>query len=96
MKPQQILVLDFKSSSCLLENCSNIGWLMQAFGPQVQVDIQTTLTAAGVRRISLATSLYRAAMTAFLEAANEVRDTGQFGFLDGCLTTAELNSLMRT
>jgi len=56
----------------------------------------TELTAAGVRRISLATSLYRAAMTAFLEAANEVRDKGQFGFLDGCLTTAELNSLMRT
>jgi len=37
-------------------------------------------------------------MTAFLEAASEVevRDKGQFGFLDGCLTTAELNSLMRT
>src|SRR5229473_8414847 len=37
------------------------------------------LAAAGVRRISLATSLYRAAMTGFLEAACEVKDTGQFG-----------------
>jgi len=52
------------------------------------------LAAAGVRRISLATSLYRAAMTGFLAAALEVRDTGQFGFLDGGVTTPELNGLM--
>ena len=38
------------------------------------------LAAAGVRRISLATSLYRAAMTGLLDAAREVKDTGQFGF----------------
>jgi 2-methylisocitrate lyase-like PEP mutase family enzyme len=54
------------------------------------------LTAAGVRRISLATSLYRAAMTGFLEAAREVKDRGQFSFLDQCVTTPELNNLMRT
>ena len=53
------------------------------------------LTAAGVRRISLATSLYRAAMTGLLDAACEVKDTGQFGFLDRCVTTPELNELMR-
>ena len=52
------------------------------------------LTAAGVKRISLATSLYRAAMTGFLDAAREVVDTGQFGFLDECVTTAELSKLM--
>ena len=52
------------------------------------------LGAAGVRRISLATSLYRAAMTGFLDAAREVKDTGQFGFLDRCVTTPELNKLM--
>ena len=52
------------------------------------------LAAAGVRRISLATSLYRAAMTGFLDAANEVIDRGQFGFLDRCVTTPELNKLM--
>src|SRR5579864_9371130 len=50
------------------------------------------LAAAGVRRISLATSLYRAAMTSLLDAACEVRDKGQFGFLDRCVTTAELNN----
>jgi 2-methylisocitrate lyase-like PEP mutase family enzyme len=53
------------------------------------------LAAAGVKRISLATSLYRAAMSRLLEAACEVKDTGQFGFLDRCLTTPELNKLMR-
>jgi 2-methylisocitrate lyase-like PEP mutase family enzyme len=53
------------------------------------------LAAAGVRRISLATSLYRAAMTGFLDAACQVRDAGQFGFLDRCVTTPELNKLMR-
>src|SRR6516162_2406582 len=53
------------------------------------------LAAAGVRRISLATSLYRAAMTGFLDAANEVIDNGKFGFLDRCVTTLELNTLMR-
>jgi 2-methylisocitrate lyase-like PEP mutase family enzyme len=53
------------------------------------------LTAAGARRISLATSLYRAAMTGLLVAAREVKDAGQFGFLEGCVTTPELNKLMR-
>jgi 2-methylisocitrate lyase-like PEP mutase family enzyme len=53
------------------------------------------LEAAGVRRISLATSLYRSAMTGLLDAASQVRDTGQFGFLDRCLTTPELRKLMR-
>jgi 2-methylisocitrate lyase-like PEP mutase family enzyme len=53
------------------------------------------LAAAGVRRISLATSLYRAAMSGLLDAAREVKDAGQFGFLDRCVTTPELNKLMR-
>jgi 2-methylisocitrate lyase-like PEP mutase family enzyme len=52
------------------------------------------LTEAGVRRISLATSLYRAAMTGFLNAIDEVKDEGRFGFLDRCVSTADLNKLM--
>lgn len=40
------------------------------------------LEAAGVRRISLATSLYRAAMAGLREAAQEVRQSGTFGYLD--------------
>ncbi len=53
------------------------------------------LAATGVRRISLATSLYRAAMTGFLDAAREVKDTGRFGFLDRSLATADLHRIMR-
>jgi 2-methylisocitrate lyase-like PEP mutase family enzyme len=52
------------------------------------------LAAAGVRRISLATSLYRAAMTGLLDAAREVKDAGRFGFIDRSMATAELNKLM--
>jgi 2-methylisocitrate lyase-like PEP mutase family enzyme len=53
------------------------------------------LAAAGVRRISLATSLFRAAMTGLLDAAREVNDAGQFGFLDRGVTTSELNKIMQ-
>jgi 2-methylisocitrate lyase-like PEP mutase family enzyme len=52
------------------------------------------LAAAGVRRISLATSLYRAAMGGFLDAAREVKDSGQFGFIDRSVTTADVIALM--
>lgn len=52
------------------------------------------LAVAGVKRISLATSLYRVAMTALLDAVREVKDTGNFSFLDQCVTTPELNKLM--
>lgn len=54
------------------------------------------LAAAGVRRISLATSLYRAAMTGFVDAAREVQESGSFSFVDRCVSTAQLNDLMST
>jgi 2-methylisocitrate lyase-like PEP mutase family enzyme len=53
------------------------------------------LAAAGVKRISLATSLYRAAMTGLLNAASEVKDKGTFDFLDRSVATADLNELMK-
>ena len=53
------------------------------------------LEAAGVRRISLATSLYRAAMSGLLEAAREVREKGSFTYLDRSASTPELYTLMR-
>jgi 2-methylisocitrate lyase-like PEP mutase family enzyme len=53
-----------------------------------------TLEATGVRRISLATSLYRAAMTGLLGAAREVAQHGTFDFLDATVNTSELNELM--
>ena len=53
------------------------------------------LAAAGVRRISLATSLYRSAMSGLVTAAREVKDAGTFGFLDGAIPTAELNKFLQ-
>jgi 2-methylisocitrate lyase-like PEP mutase family enzyme len=53
------------------------------------------LQAAGVRRISLATSLYRLAMTAVVEAAREVKDKGTFGYLDRSLGTPDVNAFMQ-
>jgi len=47
------------------------------------------LAAAGVRRISLATSLYRAAMTGLADAAREVRDSGTFNYLDDSMSSGE-------
>src|SRR5437667_8307962 len=38
------------------------------------------LEAAGVRRISLGTALFRAAMTGLVDAARELNDKGTFGF----------------
>ena len=52
------------------------------------------LEAVGVRRISLAASLYRVAMTGLLTAAREVKDTGTFGYLDHAMATPELNAFM--
>ena len=54
------------------------------------------LAAAGVRRISLATSLYRTAMTGLVTAAREIKDAGTFGFLDGAITTSELNKFLQS
>lgn len=40
------------------------------------------LRGAGVRRVSLATSLYRAAMAGMLQAAREVQEHGSFGYVE--------------
>ena len=53
------------------------------------------LEAAGVRRVSLATSLYRAAVTGLLDAAREVEDRGTFGYLDRVIATSDLNEFMQ-
>ena len=53
------------------------------------------LESAGVRRISLATSLYRAAMTGLVDAAREVKDGGTFGYLERSLSTPDLGKFMQ-
>ncbi len=52
------------------------------------------LAGAGVKRISLATSLYRAAMSGLVNAAREVKEQGTFGYVDATMATPELNSYM--
>lgn len=52
------------------------------------------LEAVGVRRISLATSLYWAAMTGLLEAAREVTTEGTFGYVERNMSK-ELHRYMR-
>jgi 2-methylisocitrate lyase-like PEP mutase family enzyme len=53
------------------------------------------LEAAGVRRISLATSLYRTAMSGLVDAAREVKDKGTFGYVERGLASAELSGFMQ-
>jgi 2-methylisocitrate lyase-like PEP mutase family enzyme len=53
------------------------------------------LADAGVKRISLAISLYKAAMTGLLNAAREVREHGTFGYLDTSLATPDMNAFLR-
>jgi 2-methylisocitrate lyase-like PEP mutase family enzyme len=52
------------------------------------------IARAGVKRISLATSLYRAAMSELVNAAREVKDQGTFGYVEATMATPELNSYM--
>jgi 2-methylisocitrate lyase-like PEP mutase family enzyme len=53
------------------------------------------LEAAGVRRVSVASSLWRAAMTALVEAGREIHDKGTFGYLDRSLPSAEVSRFLR-
>ena len=53
------------------------------------------LEAAGVRRISLATSLWRAAMTGLLEAAREVKEQGTFGYLERSVATSDISRYLQ-
>lgn len=52
------------------------------------------LADAGVKRISFASSFYRAAMTGLVNAAREVKEHGTFHYLDHTLTTPELNRFL--
>jgi 2-methylisocitrate lyase-like PEP mutase family enzyme len=53
------------------------------------------LAAAGVKRVSLSTSLYRAAMTGLLAAGQEVSKTGTFGYVETLMSGAELGKYLQ-
>lgn len=48
------------------------------------------LAAAGVRRVTLASSLYRAAMSGLMSAAAEVREFGTFSYVEDAITSRKL------
>jgi 2-methylisocitrate lyase-like PEP mutase family enzyme len=54
------------------------------------------LEAAGVKRVSLATSLWRAAMSGFMEAAREVKEKGTFDYVERSLPTPEIAKFLRS
>lgn len=53
------------------------------------------LTEAGVKRISLGSSLARLALAAVLRAGREIQDRGTFGFAKDAMASADANRLMR-
>jgi 2-methylisocitrate lyase-like PEP mutase family enzyme len=53
------------------------------------------LAAAGVKRISLSTSLYRAAMTGLLAAGQEVRNAGTFGYVETLMSGDQLDRYLQ-
>jgi 2-methylisocitrate lyase-like PEP mutase family enzyme len=52
------------------------------------------LVQAGVKRISFASSFYRAAMTALIGAANEAKGQGTFTYLDTAILASEINGFL--
>jgi len=61
-------------------------------GPRFSLD---ELAELGVKRVSLGSSLARAAYGAFLDAAREVRDTGTFTFAARAASYAALNDMFK-
>lgn len=54
------------------------------------------LADMGVKRVSLGSSLARAAYTGFLRAAEEIKAKGTFGFTQGTTSYGEINQLLRS
>ncbi|HET8646545.1 MAG TPA: isocitrate lyase/phosphoenolpyruvate mutase family protein, partial [Vicinamibacteria bacterium] len=52
------------------------------------------LAALGVKRISVGSSLARAALGAFVRAAQEIREAGTFGYADQAVPYAEVMGMM--
>ena len=66
--------------------------VMGLSGAQFSLD---ELAALGVKRVSLGSSLARAAYGAFLRAAREIRNDGTFGFCEQAVPYAEINAMFK-
>lgn len=69
-----------------------VNMLMGIQGPRFSV---AELAELGVRRISIGSSLSRAALGGFVRAAREIRDQGTFTYTDDALPYAEAQELMQ-
>lgn len=66
--------------------------VMGLSGPSFSLDV---LASLGVKRVSLGSSLARAAYGAFLQAAREVRQKGTFDFARTAVSYAEINAMFK-
>jgi 2-methylisocitrate lyase-like PEP mutase family enzyme len=66
--------------------------VMGLSGPSFSLDV---LASLGVKRVSLGSSLARAAYGAFLQAAREVRQKGTFDFARSAVPYAEINAMFK-
>ena len=66
--------------------------VMGLSGPSFSLDV---LASLGVKRVSLGSSLARAAYGAFLQAAREVKQKGTFDFARTAVPYAEINAMLR-
>ena len=66
--------------------------VMGLSGPSFSLDV---LASLGVKRVSLGSSLARAAYGAFLQAAREVKEEGTFDFARSAVPYAEINAMFK-
>ena len=66
--------------------------VMGLSGPSFSLD---ELASLGVKRVSLGSSLARAAYGAFLQAAREVKEKGTFEFARNAVPYAEINAMLK-
>ncbi|WP_027343291.1 isocitrate lyase/PEP mutase family protein [Hamadaea tsunoensis] len=76
--------------------CSSVGRPVNALaGGSAPVTV-ADLAAAGVRRVSLGSALARVALSAMIDAATEIHNSGTFSFAPGVRTYAQVNALWET
>jgi len=66
--------------------------VMGLSGPSFSLEV---LASLGVKRVSLGSSLARAAYGAFLEAAREIKQKGTFDFARTAVSYAEINAMFK-
>jgi 2-methylisocitrate lyase-like PEP mutase family enzyme len=84
---------DLESISAVCTSLSKpVNFMVGVIGKSFSVAV---LEQVGVKRISFAGSLYRAAMTGLIDAAREIHDHGTFNYLDTTIVTSELLDVMK-